>query len=288
MLSPPLRHALGQEDEAVELVQRAAESAQRRGATAEVTWCGAMRARLAQRQGDDASVASWAAGYQSSVEHPVADGKPLAYIEQFAEATDARALLSLGRVEEAANLLEHLLGRSEAGDQTGYTIELLVLKALAFQARGNVPLALAALERALALAEPEGYVRTFVDEGEPLARLLAAGMSRWSADNSAYAQRLLAAAGRPVPDDRSASPDGSARSVPSASARPQPLIEPLSAREWEVLHLLAEGLPNHDIAERLIVSVGTIKRHTGNIYGKLGVTSRTQAILKARELALFS
>jgi LuxR family maltose regulon positive regulatory protein len=286
MLAPPLRQAQGRGAEAIELVESAADSARRRRLDAEVVWCAGMRARLALLQGDRESVAAWARAYGPSAEIHTADGRPLGYVEEFAEATYARALLALGRAVEAACLIERLLERTEAAEQIGYTIELLALRALVFQARGDAAHALAALERALALAEPEGYVRTFVDEGQPLARLLAEGSPRWAPVSQVYARRLLGGSGRHLPDGQFAGPLDTPHLTSLPRGPSQRLVEPLSAREREVLALLAEGLPNHDIAERLIVSVGTIKRHTGNIYGKLGVTSRTQAILKAQELAL--
>jgi LuxR family maltose regulon positive regulatory protein len=122
------------------------------------------------------------------------------------------------------------------------------------------------------LAEPEGYVRVFVDEGEPVATLLIAGRQHFSAVSPTYVQELLDVLGH--------------GSVQARRGEPQPLVEPLTAREIDVLRLLALGLPNREIADRLVISLGTVKRHTGNIYGKLGVDNRTQAILRAQELGL--
>jgi LuxR family maltose regulon positive regulatory protein len=134
---------------------------------------------------------------------------------------------------------------------------------------------MARLERALTLAEPEGFVRSFVDEGRPMARLLYEALSRGIAPN--YVQGLLAAF--PV--------DEAEHTVPSkCQAQESELIEPLSERELEVLQLMAEGLTNPEIASRLFVSLNTVKAHARNIYGKLGVHNRTQAVTKARALGV--
>jgi LuxR family maltose regulon positive regulatory protein len=128
------------------------------------------------------------------------------------------------------------------------------------------------LARALALAEPEGYVRLFVDEGPPLARLLRR-MQEEGGKVNVYLHTLLAAFGR--------QPD-----LHPTSFSPPPSEEPLSEREREVLRLIAEGLSNQELAARLYLSPHTIKVHTRNIYGKLGVTSRTQALARARALGI--
>lgn len=167
---------------------------------------------------------------------------------------------------------KHLLERTEAGTQTGHTVELLVLAAQAWLARGNRSKAMATLERALILAEPERHIRVFVDEGEPVAALLIAGRQQFSAVSPAYVQGLLDVLGH--------------RTVRARQGEAQSLVEPLTGREIEVLRLLASGLANREIADRLVVSIGTVKRHTGNIYGKLGVHNRTQAILRAQDLGV--
>jgi LuxR family maltose regulon positive regulatory protein len=154
-------------------------------------------------------------------------------------------------------------------------IEILVLQALAHEAQDNIPLALVPLERALALAEPEGYVRIFVDEGPPMARLLYEAVARGVAAD--YARRLLAAF--PVAEPEKPAPS-------KAQAPKSELVEPLSERELEILKLIAEGLTNPEIAARLFLSLNTVKVHTRNIYGKLGVNNRTQAVIQARALGI--
>ena len=150
-------------------------------------------------------------------------------------------------------------------------IDIRVAEALAHQRRGDLPNALASLEAALGLAEPEGYVRTFLDEGAPMADLLAAAADRGS--DSAYVRRLLSRLG--VTPERT-TPD---RAAPT-------LIEPLSSRERDVLRLLGTDLNGPEIARELVVSLNTVRTHTKNLYLKLGVNSRRAALRRARELDL--
>ncbi len=146
---------------------------------------------------------------------------------------------------------------------------------MTFHARGDTTRALGKLEHAFKLAEPEGFVRTFVDEGPPMARLLYEALARGIAPD--YARRLLSAF--PVTEAEQAAPL-------ETQARGSDLIEPLSERELEVLTLIAEGLTNPEIASRLFLALNTVKTHTRNIYGKLGVHNRTQAVAKAQALGV--
>ena len=147
--------------------------------------------------------------------------------------------------------------------------QLLLLRALSFDAMGNRRDALASLERALMLGEPEGYIRMFIDEGAPMVTLLLQAHARGIVPG--YVATLLAACGVHV------------EAVPPQTSS---LIEPLTDRELEVLRLLVAGLSNQAIARELIVTVGTVKRHVNNIYGKLGVNSRTQAVARAHTFKL--
>jgi LuxR family maltose regulon positive regulatory protein len=186
----------------------------------------------------------------------------------------AEVRIAQGRTAEALAILKPLLQVTEAGGWTMFTIETLALESLAFQALGDVDRALRCLERALSLAEPEGFVRLFVDKGQPMARLLYQAAKRGIAPE--YADQLLAAFPAVEP-------------APTALSRPSSeMIEPLSERECEVLLLIAEGLSNREIAQRLFLALSTVKVHTYNIYGKLGVHSRTQAVAKARAFGILS
>jgi LuxR family maltose regulon positive regulatory protein len=176
---------------------------------------------------------------------------------------DARSL------DQARALLERLMAVAEAQGRAGVTIETLALQALAHWQRGEAAGALTALERALRLAQPEGYVRLFAELGLPMARLLQEARSR--AVLPEYVEILLAACGADLV-------------FPASVERALP--EPLSLREQEVLRLIAAGLTNREIAEALVVSPETVKKHTSSIYGKLGVSNRTTAVTRARDLAL--
>jgi LuxR family maltose regulon positive regulatory protein len=174
-----------------------------------------------------------------------------------------------GEAHKAQALLARLLEGAEAGERTGSVIKILPLLALAFQAQGDVDRALSALSRALTLAEPEGFVRTFVDEGEPMAGLLRLALSCGISPN--YAARLLAAFGQ---------------EVEPVSPGMETLVEPLTERELDVLRLIVAGLSNPEIANELVIAVSTVKTHINHIFGKLGVESRTRAVVKAQELRL--
>jgi len=189
----------------------------------------------------------------------------------------ARTLIAQESVGEATELLRQLLVTAEAGEHTSRVIKILILQGLTLQAGGDTDQAITALEKALTLAKPGGFVRTFVDEGPAMARLLYEALSRGIAPD--YVRRLLAAF--PVAQPEKADP---ARTrVPKSE-----MIEPLSERELEVLALFAEGLTSRETASRLFLAPNTVKAHSSNIYGKLGVHSRTQAIAKARALGLLS
>jgi LuxR family maltose regulon positive regulatory protein len=187
----------------------------------------------------------------------------------------ARILIAQGKLDETHGLLPWMFEAAEAGGRTSKSIEILGIQALAFQAEGKVTRAIQALQRALTLAEPEGFIRIFVDEGPPMARLLYEAAARGIAP--VYARRLLSA----FPADE---PGRLGR--PEIEAPEQDLIEPLSERELEVLQLIAQGLTNREIASRLFLSLNTVKAHNRNIYGKLSVHNRTQAIARSQALGI--
>jgi LuxR family maltose regulon positive regulatory protein len=231
----------------------------------------ALTARVWVVQGRVGDALDWAGERGLSVEDD------LSYLREYEHLTLARVLLARGQGDRAggslrvaAGLLERLRRAADEGRRTGSLIEVLVLQALAHRMRGDLPAALASLERALALAEPEGYVRLFADEGPPLAALLARAAGQGIAPT--YVRRLLAASG-PAGDR------------PPAG---QALIEPLSERELDVLRLLGTDLGGPDIARQLMVSPNTMRTHTKSIYSKLGVNSRRAAVRRAEELNLLS
>jgi LuxR family maltose regulon positive regulatory protein len=186
----------------------------------------------------------------------------------------ARILIAQGRLAEATTLLQRLLEATETGGRTSRAIEVLLLQALAFQAKGDTDQVITALGQALTLAEPGGFVRIFVDEGPPMAHLLYEALARGIAPD--YVHRLLAAFPSIEPE----------KAAPSTKNLQSDLIEPLSEREIQVLELIAEGLTNQEIASRLFLSQHTIKAHTRNIYGKLDVHSRTEAVARCRALGI--
>jgi LuxR family maltose regulon positive regulatory protein len=205
-----------------------------------------------------------------------ADGQ-LTYLHEMEYIVLARILMAQGLLDKTTSLLSRLLEAAESGERTSRAIEILMLQALAFQVGGDTVRAMAALARALALAEPGGSIRTFVDEGPPMARLLYEALTRGISPE--YIRRLLAAF--PVAEPEQA--EALRKSAPQAE-----LVEPLSERELEVLHLIAEGLTNPEIASGLYLSLNTVKVHTRNLYGKLGVHNRTQAVARASDLGILS
>jgi LuxR family maltose regulon positive regulatory protein len=218
------------------------------------------QARLWIAQGDLAAANRWA---QVHGLNPVES--PITFLYEVEFLTLARLLIAQGSLKDAATLLLRLRHGAEAAERNGSLIEILILQALTFAAQKRVEEALSALEQALDLAEPEGFVRVFLDEGDPMTKLLRRAVVQDI--HATYALSLLSALGETV-------------------TAPQPLIEPLSERELEVLRRVAAGYSNQEIAQELVVALSTVKKHIGHIFSKLGVGNRTQAVAKARELGL--
>lgn len=200
----------------------------------------------------------------------------LSYLREFEHVTLARVLLAKLRhdrtdrsIGQVSILLERLLKAAGEGGRTGSAIEILILQAMAHDARGDRSAALGPLERALSFAEPEGYVRVFADEGRPMAALLEAALKQGVC--TGYIRRLLSAF-------------GSAES--GTTHKRQALSEPLSDRELEVLRLFRTELSGPDIARMLHISLNTLRSHTKNIYSKLEVNNRRAAVRRAEELDL--
>jgi len=229
----------------------------------------ALKARAWVAQGRFGEALGWAREKGLSVEDD------LSYLREFEHMTLARILLAQskrdgtdGSLPEAMGLLARLLKAADEGGRTGHVIEILILQALVYQEQDDVVAALAPLGRALRLAEPESYVRVFVDEGSPMVDLLEKAAKEGIAPS--YVQELLAAFGK------------AEETVPVKQA----LIEPLSERELEVLKLLRTDLSGPEIARELSVSLSTLRTHTQNIFSKLEVNNRRAAVRRADQLGL--
>jgi len=206
-----------------------------------------------------------------------------------AEARSRQASRSLPQAMQATGLLERLLKAAEAQSRTGSVIEILVVQALAHQAQGNLPLSLASLERALVLAEPEGYLRLFVDEGARMKLLLEDFKLMINKQPSSKDQQhLLAYTGKLLSAfERSAAVlQPAILPIENRNSKIENSIESLSDRELEVLRLVALGLTNSEISQRLVLALSTVKGHNLRIFGKLGARNRSEAVRRARELGL--
>jgi LuxR family maltose regulon positive regulatory protein len=292
-----IREAQGDLDGALDLLDQA-ERLYVANFSPNVRPIAARKARVWVAQGNLDKALGWAREQGLSVENE------LSYLHEFDHITLARVLLACYQSDheenlllEAMGLLERLLKAAEEGGRIGSLIEILMLQALAHHAQGDTLAALTPLRRALTLAEPEGYVRLFVDEGQPMAQLLAAACRLPEVNSNgimfphelrAYTARLLAALDTekqkvenrpgPAPDQILIQPEAQ----PAKTA----LVEPLSQRELKILQLIAQGLSNREIGERLFIALDTVKGHNRNIFDKLLVHSRTEAIARARELGL--
>jgi LuxR family transcriptional regulator, maltose regulon positive regulatory protein len=246
----------------------------------------AARAQLRLTQRNIADAAQWATAYERELNFPAGGDWPVARqlspIFDYECLTLVRVRMAQARWDEALSLLTRLQPIVEVGTRKTSLIELLALRALALQTQTTSAESIAALVRALTLAEPEGYVRTFVDEGEAMRLLIAEcrlQIEKRGSHLTAYVEKLLAA----FPAARSTPRDPQISHSPSAIVN---LVEPLSERELEVLRLIADGRSNQEIAAKLVIGLGTVKTHINNIFGKLDVKNRTQAVARARELNL--
>jgi LuxR family transcriptional regulator, maltose regulon positive regulatory protein len=222
--------------------------------------------------GDLQAAGRWAAALD---EHSRAD-KRLGFENELAWLARARILMAQNQPSGALSLLSPLEEGARSAGRMGRVVELVLLEALALQAKGESNKAMAALARCLTLAEPEGYVRLFLDEGRPAQLLLAAWLARASPGPLRdYAVELLAHF-------------KSGPTLLAAAPETGSLVEPLSPRELEVLQLIAAGKTNQQIALDLIIAPGTVKAHTGNIYRKLDVANRTEAVARARQLGILA
>ncbi|HEX6035037.1 MAG TPA: LuxR C-terminal-related transcriptional regulator, partial [Anaerolineales bacterium] len=269
--------ALGNRAEALGTIEKAAQLIQTCGVFSEAR--NAVETTQVKTwivQGDWSAIDRWIA----TLEKRFTSHDPFRYEDELTHITQARVFLAQNKLEEAIYLLSCLEKFAQLGGRTGRLIEIIILKALALQEMGRHAQANLALTKCLTLANLGGYVRVFLDEGEPMRLLLA----QWLAHASSrplhdYAMRLLSQFD--VPPQVVAS----AQEIASPVGE---LVELLSRRELEVLHLMALGRTNQEIALQLVVSRGTVKAHTASIYRKLDVANRTEAVARARQLGILS
>jgi len=231
----------------------------------------ARSARVSLARGNVSAAAAWA---EEAAHRP---GQDDGYTRQVEALIIARVLVARGKLDEALAQLAACQQKAAGTGARRWAIEVDILRALVQQARGSNADALAALNRALTAAEPEGYVQIFLDEGLPLAPLLSEILRT---------RRREAPAGLPAASNPFVRRLLDALDPHDETAVPCSLIEPLTSREKEVLELMAAGLSNRQIADELIVALGTVKSHLHHIYGKLGVNNRTEAAARARDLDL--
>ena len=263
-----LAMARGRSEDALELMRRARRLA---------SWphIGAWQARLQLAAGNVAAAARWANEYGTEHEDPSG------YPRDLERLTSTRILLARNETDAVLALSKRLLAKAESQGRVSHAIEALLLNALARETRGERDEADSAALRAASLAEAGGFRRILVDEGAPLATLLAKAIRRlrWK-KGIVRGDASVRYLGEIVEAIRAAAPgDDDSEKVLSA-------LEPLTEREREVLRLVAAGLSNAQIADELYLAVGTVKSHIHHIYGKLLVSSRTQAVERARELDL--
>lgn len=259
----------GERDEAEKAVAEAVPVMQTLSAGVDKAELEAELVKLNLALGNETAVFHWLAEAELA---PI-DEKPAS---TFVQLTKARVMLYQGETQanekvllQARAIVDSLLETAVAANHLGKRLDMLVLQALILAALNESEASFVPLKQALMMAEHEGYRRIFLDEGQPMARLLYSLIQQDS--KAQYAAQLLAE----FPEEPQATPD------PQAA-----LVEPLSMRELEVLHLIAEGMSNKEIATSLYLSVGTVKVHSRNIYGKLGVRNRTQAVARAQTLGI--
>jgi LuxR family transcriptional regulator, maltose regulon positive regulatory protein len=278
-----LEQARGGRSEALAMLQRAEEAARAIpfGWTPAATTAAMVRARLALGVIEGAS--AWLAQVQPAV------GDSMNRVREAEHLIAARVFLALNRADEALTLLDHVAEAAEGGERWKIVVEARILAAQALHTLGQEAAAYGRLQSALALAEAEGYVRSFLDEGDAVHGMLTHFLSsEMSMRFSQYAERLTAAFDGHQPGTAATAVQQTTVKAPIEQRQPQQatFIEPLSARELELLRLVGAGYSNQEIADKLVITLGTVKSHLNHIFDKLGVQGRVRAINLARELAL--
>jgi len=277
--------------DAIDAVEKAIQLVQTRGVFSEARHAVEIaQVRLWLAQGDTQAATRWAV----SQEERLSSGDRFGFEHELTHITQARVAIAQDRPNEGIGLLSHLEGTARLAGRMGRVIEILLLQALALQEIGDSERTILALTECLTLAEPERYVRVFLDEGQPMQMLLAQWLAQASAGSLRdYAIHLLSHFDAEpyvvmaAQEKTSPAGDPSASHVVSPVEPPgQALIEPLSQRELEVLHLIALGRTNKEIAQQLFVAPGTVKAHTSSIYRKLDVANRTEAVARARQIGI--
>lgn len=274
---------IGESERAGEVIERALNRSKKFGNDRVTRQIQSLTALICLRRGELSYVDRWA---ETSGLGP---DDPPEYKNELGHTIFARWLIANGSANSSLPLLDRLLLDAEKGSRRRVVIELLILKALAHQSIGDELKAVETLVQVLSMTASESFVRCYVDEGEPLAKLLIAALKQhgkvWEEQRPEllrYVLKLNESFGAESPRERKASP-------PPSQGEELPwwyVNDPLSDRELEVLGHVATGLSNKEIANKLFLSPGTVKRHMSNIFQKLDVHSRTQATERARRLHL--
>ena len=268
--------AAGAIEKAAQLIQTCGVFSEARNAVeaAQIQWWLA--------QGDRSSVDRWI----TTLEKRLGLHDSFPYEDELTHITQARVFIAQNKLDEASRLLSCLEESAQPDGRQGRLIEIFMLKALALQKLGNNAQADLALTKSLILAKPSGYVRIFLDKGQPIQMLLAQWLEHASTSSPRnYAIHLLSQFDA-EPHVVTAAQSKASPMRDSSASWGQALVEPLSQRELEVLHLMALGKTNQEIAGQLVVAPGTVKAHTASIYRKLGVTNRTEAAARSRQLGI--
>ncbi len=259
----------GDQQQARQLTEQGLKITQKSGNAVSSQQAKSLRARLCLQQEDLPAATRWAEESKLGVNNALAFGREIEHL------TFARLLLAQGKPDEAIKLLHRLQDAAEVAGRMRSVVEILMLQALAYRMQGEIKPAVHILERALKLAEPEGYIRTFADEGAPMVELLQQFIRERQKESlpessrvlQNYVMKLLAS----FPPELV--PAAIQTHKTSASLPTSYLVDPLSERELEVLKLIANGLSNPEIGRKLFLATSTVKRHINNIYAKLDVHS---------------